>query len=236
MLIASENLSVSPLTDGHDHRTAAPPPAPSLAGGGCDLAERALGMRVMANLPDGSVEMTSGRRVLMGAETAEEPVHGPVRTYITLAVRIEDLQRTLNALLTGHPQTPATVTAVSARRLEAEIEMLLICDDELARILRAYQGQPAVAASISPASRSEGARSPERDVGARAHRRGARTHEDGVLTAHQTLAIRRAYPEARVDGPVIRVGRWTMILLGERLDLPITKGLLAGTSMAATRR
>lgn len=45
-----------------------------------------------------------------------------------------------------------------------------------------------------------------------------------VFTAHQVLKIRRAYPDARIDGPVIRVGRWTMITLGGRLDLPMSEG------------
>jgi hypothetical protein len=85
----------------------------------------------------------------MGTDMTKEPVYFPVLPHIHRAARIQDLQRTLGALLAGHPDVPATVTAGIARRLETEIEMLLRSDVELARILRALQGQPAVAASIS---------------------------------------------------------------------------------------
>jgi hypothetical protein len=44
------------------------------------------------------------------------------------------------------------------------------------------------------------------------------------MTAHQRIGIRRAFPDARVDGDVVRVGRWTLILAGGRLDLPMARG------------
>lgn len=45
-----------------------------------------------------------------------------------------------------------------------------------------------------------------------------------MLTAQQTLAVRRAYPEAHVDGQVIRIGRWMMNSRDVRLDLPMSEG------------
>jgi hypothetical protein len=45
-----------------------------------------------------------------------------------------------------------------------------------------------------------------------------------MLSAHQQIAIRRAFRDARIDGPVIRLGRWTMVYSDCRLDLPATSG------------
>ena len=45
-----------------------------------------------------------------------------------------------------------------------------------------------------------------------------------MLSAHQRVAVRRAFPEARIDGRVIRLGRWTMVYTDDRLDLPTTSG------------
>ena len=41
-----------------------------------------------------------------------------------------------------------------------------------------------------------------------------------MLSAHQVVAIRRAFPDAWVDGQVVRIGRWTFLCAHGRLDLP----------------
>jgi hypothetical protein len=45
-----------------------------------------------------------------------------------------------------------------------------------------------------------------------------------MLSAHQQVAVRRAFRDARIDGPVIRLGRWAMVYSDGRLDLPTTSG------------
>jgi hypothetical protein len=44
------------------------------------------------------------------------------------------------------------------------------------------------------------------------------------LTGHQVIAIRRAFPDAQIDGATIRIGCWAMILDGRYLHLPIGPG------------
>ena len=45
-----------------------------------------------------------------------------------------------------------------------------------------------------------------------------------MLSAHQQVAVRRSFPDAQIDGPVIRLGRWAMVYADNRLDLPTTSG------------
>lgn len=45
-----------------------------------------------------------------------------------------------------------------------------------------------------------------------------------MLSAHQRVAVRRAFPGARIDGRLIRLGGWTMVYTDEGLDLPTTVG------------
>jgi hypothetical protein len=45
-----------------------------------------------------------------------------------------------------------------------------------------------------------------------------------MLSAHQQVAVRHAFRDARIDGPVIRLGRWNMVYTDSRLDLPTTSG------------
>ena len=45
-----------------------------------------------------------------------------------------------------------------------------------------------------------------------------------MLSAHQQVALRRTFPEARIDGRVIGLGRWSMVYTDDRLDLPTTAG------------
>jgi hypothetical protein len=45
-----------------------------------------------------------------------------------------------------------------------------------------------------------------------------------MLSAHQQVAVRRAFPDAWIDGRVIRLGRWCMVYTEERLGLPTTAG------------
>lgn len=45
-----------------------------------------------------------------------------------------------------------------------------------------------------------------------------------MLSAHRQVAVRRAFPSARIDGRVIRLGRWIIVYTGEGLDLPTTVG------------
>lgn len=41
-----------------------------------------------------------------------------------------------------------------------------------------------------------------------------------MLTAHQSLAIRRAFPGAQVDSNLIRIGNWRMQFIDGQLTLP----------------
>jgi len=45
-----------------------------------------------------------------------------------------------------------------------------------------------------------------------------------MLSAHQQVAVRHTFPAAQIDGPVIRLGRWSMVYTDDRLDLPTTAG------------
>jgi hypothetical protein len=45
-----------------------------------------------------------------------------------------------------------------------------------------------------------------------------------MLSAHQQVAVRRAFPDAQINGPIIRLGRWAMVYADDRLDLPTTSG------------
>ena len=45
-----------------------------------------------------------------------------------------------------------------------------------------------------------------------------------MFSAHQAIAVRRAFPGARIDGPVIRIGRWSIVYANGRLNLPMTPG------------
>jgi hypothetical protein len=45
-----------------------------------------------------------------------------------------------------------------------------------------------------------------------------------MLSAHQRVTVRRAFPEARIDGRVIRLGRWSMVHTDDGLELPTTSG------------
>lgn len=46
-----------------------------------------------------------------------------------------------------------------------------------------------------------------------------------MLTAHQAIEIRRAIPEAVVDGDMIHVGIWRMQLVHGQLTLPSARRL-----------
>jgi hypothetical protein len=45
-----------------------------------------------------------------------------------------------------------------------------------------------------------------------------------MLTAHQRIAVLRAFPQAKIDGHRIRIGRWTFAVRGGRPGLPETEG------------
>ena len=45
-----------------------------------------------------------------------------------------------------------------------------------------------------------------------------------MLSAHQQVAVRRAFPAARIEGRAIRLGRWTTVYTRDGLDLPTTSG------------
>ena len=54
----------------------------------------------------------------------------------------------------------------------------------------------------------------------RASPKTPRAGASATPSAHQVVAIRRAFPDARVDGQVVRIGRWTFFCAHGRLDLP----------------
>jgi hypothetical protein len=48
-----------------------------------------------------------------------------------------------------------------------------------------------------------------------------------MLTAHQRLAVLRAFPHAKVDDhEIVRIGRWTFAIRGGRPGLPEAEGPL----------
>jgi hypothetical protein len=57
-----------------------------------------------------------------------------------------------------------------------------------------------------------------------------------MLSAHQVVAIRRAYPEAQLDEQVARIGRWTFHCAHGRFDLPLAKGGGGWTWTGVTRQ
>jgi hypothetical protein len=45
-----------------------------------------------------------------------------------------------------------------------------------------------------------------------------------MLTAHQRIAVLRAFPQAKIDDHRIRIGRWTFAVRGGRPSLPEAEG------------
>jgi len=78
---------------------------------------------------------------------------------ITLTARVAELKGIIEVLTSGHPDVEDRIAEVTVRRIDAEIAMSLMSEQELATMLHEFRDQPAAAASLSrPAAARELAR------------------------------------------------------------------------------